>query len=102
MTLAALPIRLRTTSSDFEIDFQARLRWSTQVDDGIEGRVSKILEQVQTRGDDAVLAYTAEFDGLTADTMKELEVTQIELENAFRTISVTQRHALEFSEKKGT
>ncbi len=46
------------------------------------GRVQEILDQVRERGDDALLEFTARFDGahLTAETMK---VTEEEIEEAY-------------------
>ena len=50
-------------------DFSARLREVTSAsslfDAGIEQRTRAIVEAVHTRGDDAVLEFTARFDGAT-------------------------------------
>ena len=42
---------------------QARLHWSAETDGAIEQRVADILADVRERGDEAVLEYTARFDG---------------------------------------
>ena len=66
-------------------DFSARLREVTSAsqlfDAGIEQRTRAILQEVHARGDDAVLAFTARFDGATL-TADQLAVTQAELFNA--------------------
>ena len=94
MTLPATPARLSTASATFEAEFKARLHWSAQADAEIEQRVADILVDVQQRGDTAVLAYTARFDGVQATSMAALELTQAELKAAFDSIPAAQREAL--------
>ena len=91
----AKPLRLSTTSPSFEADFKARLHWSADTDAAIEQRVADILADVQTRGDAAVLEYTERFDGLKADNMAALELTQKELKAAFDGLPAEQREALQ-------
>jgi histidinol dehydrogenase len=95
MKYVATPAYLSTASSTFDAEFKARLHWSAEVDGAIEQRVADILADVQQRGDDAVLAYTARFDGLTVASMGELELTQAELKAAFDVIPAEQREALQ-------
>ena len=95
MTLIAAPARLSTTAATFEADFAARLHWSADTDAAIEQRVADILADVQQRGDAAVLEYTQRFDGLQADSMAALELTQAELKTAFDAIPAVQRDALQ-------
>ncbi len=97
MTFTATPARLSTQDADFEAQFQARLHWSADTDAAIEQRVADILADVQQRGDAAVLDYTARFDGLSADSVSALELTQTELKAAFDAIPQAQRQALEFA-----
>ena len=94
MNLVAVPARLSTTSSTFEAEFLARLHWSADTDAAIEQRVADILSDVQRRGDAAVLDYTARFDGLEVTSMSALELTQAELQAAFKSIPAAQREAL--------
>ena len=95
MNLVASPVYLSTASATFEADFKARLHWSAQTDAAIEQRVADILLDVQQRGDAAVLEYTARFDGLSAASLSELELTQAELKAAFESLAPAQRHALQ-------
>jgi histidinol dehydrogenase len=97
MSFTATPLRLSTTDADFEAQFKARLHWSADTDAAIEQRVAAILADVQTRGDAAVLDYTARFDGLNVDSVSALELTQAELKAAFDAIPESQRQALEFA-----
>ena len=100
MSLTAAPVRLSTQSSDFEARFAARLHWSAETDSAIEQRVADILADVQQRGDAAVLEYTARFDGLTVDTLQQLELTQAELKAAFDSLPAAQRDALESAARR--
>ncbi|MBT9550338.1 MAG: histidinol dehydrogenase, partial [Hydrogenophaga sp.] len=100
MSLTAAPLRLSTTSADFEAQFAARLHWSADTDSAIEQRVADILADVQRRGDAAVLEYTARFDGLSAESLKSLELTQAELKAAFDGLPAAQRDALESAARR--
>ncbi|MBA4212212.1 MAG: histidinol dehydrogenase [Polaromonas sp.] len=100
MTFTARPARLSTTAADFEAQFAARLHWSAETDGAIEERVAGILDDVRTRGDAAVLEYTARFDGLQAASLSQLELTQTELKAAFDGLPVAQRDALEAAARR--
>ncbi|MBQ0920214.1 histidinol dehydrogenase [Hydrogenophaga aromaticivorans] len=100
MSPIAAPLRLSTTSADFEAQFAARLHWSADTDSAIEQRVADILADVQQRGDTAVLAYTERFDGLSVDSLKTLELTQSELKAAFDGLPTAQRNALESAARR--
>ncbi len=91
----AQPLRLSTASPTFEADFKARLHWSADTDAAIEQRVAEILADVRARGDAAVLEYTHRFDGLKAERMGALELTQTELKAAFDSLPTEQRDALQ-------
>ena len=100
MNLIAAPARISSASATFDIDLQARLHWSLDTDAAIEERVASILADVKIRGDAAVLEYTARFDGLAVPSMAALELSQAELESAFRSIPAAQRDALEAAAKR--
>jgi len=87
--------RLSTAQADFETAFAKLRHWSAEADDAIEQRVASILADVRTRGDAAVLEYTARFDGLRAASMAELELGAADFAAAFEAITPAQRHALE-------
>lgn len=94
MSLQAQPLRLATSAPDFEAAFKARLHWSADQDAAIEQRVADILADVRARGDAAVLAYTRRFDGLAAESMAQLELTQADFKQAFDSLPAAQRDAL--------
>ena len=94
MQFVASPARLSTASATFEADFAARLHWSAEQDAAIEERVAAILADVQTRGDAAVLEYTQRFDGVQAQSMAALELSQAELKAAYDSLPAEQKDAL--------
>ena len=49
--------QLSTVSPTFDAEFQRRLHWSAETDEGIEQRVADILADVRQRGDEAVLEF---------------------------------------------
>ena len=63
--------RLDTNDPGFEAAFQALLETKRETGAGVDDPVRRILEDVRLKGDEAVIAYTKEFDGfeLTAETM---------------------------------
>jgi histidinol dehydrogenase len=92
----ALNLRgLSTADPDFDAAFQRVLHWSAETDAAIEGRVTEIIADVRARGDSALLALTARFDGVQASSMAGLEISQAELRAALDAITPAQRSALE-------
>jgi len=92
------PLQLRqldTRTADFEAKFAELRHWSADTDAAIEQRVADILSDVQQRGDAAVLACTARFDGVEAASMAELELSPAVLKAAFDSLPTAQREALE-------
>lgn len=91
----AKPLRLSTADPGFEAQFQARLHWSADTDAAIESRVADILNDVRQRADVAVLEYTARFDALSANDMRQLTLGADELRQAFESLPAQQREALQ-------
>ena len=91
--------RLATVEADFEAAFAA-LRWSAESDASIDATVAAILADVRQRGDAAVVAYTARFDGLEVASAAALELSRGELAEALQAISPAQRAALEMAAER--
>ena len=85
---------LNTADASFDAAFQARLHWSGDTDVAIESRVAEIIAAVRRDGDQAVLGFTQQFDGLAAASMADLEITQAEMKAAYEALPDTQRDAL--------
>ncbi|AMC37156.1 histidinol dehydrogenase [Janthinobacterium sp. B9-8] len=86
--------RLDSRSADFQSQLAALLAFETSQDPDVDTRVAAILDDVKARGDAAVVEYTQRFDGVAAQTMAELELTQAELKAAFERLPDVQREAL--------
>ncbi|MGL4605315.1 MAG: histidinol dehydrogenase [Iodobacter sp.] len=86
--------RLDSCSADFQSQLTALLAFETSQDPGVDSRVAAILDDVKARGDAAVLEYTQRFDGVQAQSMADLELTQAELKAAFERLPDQQRDAL--------
>lgn len=84
---------IRHTDADFPEHLRQLTAPSSLFDPGIEQRTRAILEDVQARGDEAVLEFTERFDGaqLAAD---QLAVTQAELLTASLKADRTLRAAV--------
>ncbi len=87
--------RLNSQDESFQNQLEQLLAWDSATDKSVVETVENILSDVQSRGDTAILEYTAKFDGVNADSLAELELSQDELNAALDRIPAEQRHALE-------
>ncbi|MCX8518740.1 MAG: histidinol dehydrogenase, partial [Methylophilaceae bacterium] len=87
--------RLSVSSPSFNDELRALLAFETAQHEPIDHVVAEILRAVKTEGDAAVLRYTAQFDGVQATRLADLELDQSELANALRSLDSEQRAALE-------
>lgn len=87
--------RLDTSAADFDATLTALLHVDTATDTAIVTAVAAILDDVKTRGDAAVLDYTARFDRVQAPSVAALELTRAQLDAALEAIGPEKRHALE-------
>ena len=70
-----LPItRLDSAAADFSQQLDRLLAFSVETDSAVQFAVAEILAAVRSRGDAAVLEYTARFDRLQATSVAELEI----------------------------
>ena len=91
----SLITRLDASQNDFEQRLNDLLAWESVSDNRVATVVDDILQQVKTRGDQAVLEYTNKFDRRNAQSMSEMVITQEQLQLALTQISIEQRKALE-------
>jgi histidinol dehydrogenase len=87
--------RLSTREPDFDARLAQLTRFDAAQDETVDRTVADILAAVKSRGDAAVLEYTARFDGVTAGTLAELELPQELLLRARDGLPSVQREALE-------
>lgn len=75
--------RLNTQTPEFWQELKNLLAFETAQDPAVDASVAAICAEVKARGDAAVLAYTAQFDGVTAQSMAELTLETADLKAAF-------------------
>ena len=87
--------QLSSSAHDFEQRLGTLLAFEAEADERLEATVASILNDVRSRGDTAVLEYTAKFDRLKVEDARDLELPKEELKRAFDALPEDQRKALE-------
>jgi len=87
--------RFDTRDPEFHRQLRHRLAWENVADPKITATVRTILEDVKQNQDEALLAYTARFDRLQADSVAQLQVSTQRIQQALHSILPAQRQALE-------
>ena len=87
--------RLNTAQPDFDAQLAALTALEAAQDENVDRAVAEILADVRKRGDAAVLEYTARFDRMSANSVAELEIPQVELAAALERLPSERREALE-------
>jgi len=86
--------RLDASTSDFRARLRELLAFNDATDSAVSDAVSEILAAVKTRGDAAVIEYTARFDRLEVADMAALEISQEELQAALGKLPLRLERAL--------
>ena len=92
--------RLSTSDVDFLPILDKLIAWNTVSDADVEQRVAKIIYQVRTVGDDALIDYSNQFDRRSVESMNELCVESSQLDAALKSIDTETRTALETAAKR--
>ncbi|MEK7708636.1 MAG: histidinol dehydrogenase [Pseudomonadota bacterium] len=87
--------RFNSTDSDFDSNLDKLLAFENAQDDAVDITVAKILADIRSRKDAALIEYTNRFDRLTATSGKDLELTQENLRHSLEALPSIQRNALE-------
>lgn len=86
--------RLSTRQPDFEARLEALLDWESVSSAEVQQSVDRIIADVRSRGDAAVIDLTRQFDRLDAGDMSALTLTAERLERAWQGLPEEQRQAL--------
>jgi histidinol dehydrogenase len=103
--MAARKVRTKTGMAivaDGSAALRARLALLADRQNGggdVEKTVAAIIAAVRRRGDEAVLRYTARFDGVKL-AVRDLIVPKSEIDHAFRTIPTATRNALQQAHRR--
>ncbi|MEA1971073.1 MAG: histidinol dehydrogenase [Thermodesulfobacteriota bacterium] len=85
-----------TNESSFAVELDRIRNRRNTVPKAVEDIVSKILDDVEARGDDALFEYTERFDGILLNA-HTVEISPDEIESAFREVNVNDMNILRFS-----
>ncbi len=89
--------RLSTADPGFQTQLDALLAWDSVSDAQVQQTVETIIAQVRSRGDAALVDYTASFDRWSPATAGDLEIPRARLARAWESIPADQRQALELA-----
>ena len=93
-------LRLNTTDADFDQSLTRLTAWEAELNDAISERGKAIIADVDARGDEALLEYTARYDQLTLPSAEQLEVSAKRQKAALDGIDSAQRKALEYAAQR--
>ncbi len=92
--------RLNSKDEGFKETLLSSLSLPMADDAAIDAAVAKILLAVKEKGDEAVLGFTKQFDRLNANHVSELEISRKELEQAYKTLPLEQKTALDIAAQR--
>lgn len=87
--------RLDTSDANFAAQLEQLGASQEELNPSVDKIVADIVADVRTRGDAAVIDYTAEFDRLAVSSVAQLKVSKTRLKEALESIDPLQRDALE-------
>jgi len=87
--------RLDARDPAFIASLTKLLAFDAAQDEAIEAATARILHEVRTEGDAAVLRYSRQFDHVQADSVAALEIPRREWQAALASLPAAQRNALE-------
>ena len=92
--------RLNSQNEGFKETLLSSLSLPMADDEAIDATVAKILLAVKEKGDEAVLAFTKQFDRLNINQVSELEIPQKDLEQAYKSLAADQKSALDIAAQR--
>ncbi len=87
--------RLSTSDGDFIPTLDKLVAWNTVSDATLESRVAEIIQQVRSKGDQALVEYSNQFDHRTLKSAEDFYVSTEALQQALESIDTETREALE-------
>jgi histidinol dehydrogenase len=90
---------LDTSTDNFDSTLQSLLSSTDEPEQAVVDTVSKVIADIRSRGDEALLEYTNQFDRRSA-TLESLEISKDELDAALNRIPDDLRQGLEHAAKR--
>lgn len=101
MSAINIPVkRLDSRDLTFKDALLSSLSLPMADDEAIEKAVANILAEVKSRGDEAVLSFTKQFDRLDVAKITDLEIDQADLKKAYQELPADQKNALEIAAQR--
>ena len=100
MTARTAPRRLDARADDFEASFAELLTAKRETAVDVNNDVAAIIAEVQSKGDDAVIAYTNKFDRLTLKGPEDLRIPQARLDAAAAQVPSETLEALKLAAER--
>jgi len=92
--------RLSSADAGFDAALERLLAFEATQDEAVERATGEILEEVRTRGDAALVEFTARFDRWTPASAASLQVPAEDARAALRGLPAREREALEFAAQR--
>ena len=89
--------RLNFDSADFSVLFEHLLVSKRETDNDVNDTVAEIIADIRGRDDEALLSFTAKYDGLAVGSVAELAISSDVLHARLDSLDNTLRQALELA-----
>lgn len=94
--------RLATSDGDFIPNLDKLVAWNTVSDETVESRVADIIQQVRSKGDQALVECSNQFDRRTLKAAEDFCLSSEEIQQALESIDTETREALEAAAERIT
>ena len=91
---------LNSNQSDFQEKLSNLLAWESACNADITKTVEQIINNIKTKGDNALIDYSIKFDGVSAHNMLDLTIDLPALKNAFEHLNQKQKSALQIATER--
>lgn len=91
---------LDSGQSDFQQRLDKLLAWDEVSDQAVLETVSEVIAAIRSNGDEALLEYTARFDGMDVGSVADLRLDSSRLQQALAQVTAEQRQALEVAAER--
>jgi histidinol dehydrogenase len=92
--------RLDSSAASFDRDLEALIAFEAAQDPAVDAAVAAIIADVRSRGDAALVEYSARLDRVRVDSAAQLEIRPQEMRDAFDALPGEQRTALETAARR--
>ena len=86
--------KLSSQQRDFNTRLSSLLSWESVSNKDVANTVEEIINTIRSKGDKALIDYSIKFDGVKAQSMNDLMISQEELEKSFNDLTDIQKNAI--------